>query len=148
MCVFFFVFFLFKLFGSIKSIKVFFQRNLKETLCIRKSFIYWQIIIDKLSKLFLLLNQSSITNLFRTTFEERKKVSHYTVQKHSNCIPSYDCIVFISSQAFHSIAKCAAALTMACKSEAEGIINKFVADIKVSRIKQIYYMRSVRYRIL
>lgn len=36
----------------------------------------------------------------------------------------------VHKMAFHSIAKCTSSLTLACQKEADGIINKFVLDIK------------------
>lgn len=45
-------------------------------------------------------------------------------QKHSEKVP-----LAVHRMAFHSIAKCVAALTMACQSEAKGVIDKFVADV-------------------
>lgn len=35
------------------------------------------------------------------------------------------------SQAFHSIAKCVAALAMSCPSDGESVVNQFVKDIQV-----------------
>ena len=40
--------------------------------------------------------------------------------------------IFIFLQAFHSIAKCVAALAMSCPSEGESVVNQFVRDIQVS----------------
>ena len=38
---------------------------------------------------------------------------------------------FLSEQAYHSIARCVSALTLACPNEAENVVNKFISDIKV-----------------
>ena len=35
-------------------------------------------------------------------------------------------------QAFHSIAKCVAELTLVCQEESQSVVQKFVADIKVT----------------
>lgn len=41
-----------------------------------------------------------------------------------------DSSVTLHKMAYHSLAKCTAALTMACPTEAENVINKFITDIK------------------
>lgn len=38
----------------------------------------------------------------------------------------------VHKQAFHSIAKCVAALTVKSSSESNSVVNQFVKDIKVS----------------
>ena len=38
---------------------------------------------------------------------------------------------FLPEQAYHSIARCVSALTIACPNEAENVVNKFISDIKV-----------------
>ena len=39
--------------------------------------------------------------------------------------------LIVSLQAFHSIAKCVAALTISCASEGSVVVNRFVSDVKV-----------------
>lgn len=40
-------------------------------------------------------------------------------------------IFLLLPQAFHSIAKCVAALAMSCLSDGESVVNQFVRDIQV-----------------
>ena len=51
--------------------------------------------------------------------------------------------IFSSFQALHSIAKCVSALTVACPSEGNGVVNQFVKDIKVEFSTDILYCVSV-----
>ena len=47
------------------------------------------------------------------------------------------------TQAFHSIAKCVAALTVMSPSEASNVVSQFVCDVKVSAVEEVCVIATV-----
>ena len=45
--------------------------------------------------------------------------------------PFFVYITFFFFQAYHSIAKCVAALAMSCPADRQSVVNQFVKDIQV-----------------